>query len=209
MTDVLDAPSAAAPVALREPAGDGTRRELLVGGAALALGLAGCGEDDPGRQAGGQRTVRHALGVARVPAKPRRVVTMDPFAALQVALDLGVPVVGSATFPNDDPYPAYLEPRQVAGIEDIGYTEPDLETIAALRPDLIIGSQDFVEPVYARLRRIAPTVALEFTYDWKRTVRSVAAVLGRPGPWTRRSRRSSGVRRSSRATTARSWPARA
>jgi len=179
MTDTVEAPNAA--LALGEPAGDGTRRELLLGGAALALGLAGCGQEEPARRAEGPRTVRHALGTARVPAEPRRVVTMDPFAALQVALEVGVPVVGSAAFPNDDPYPAYLEDAQVEGIEDIGYAEPNLEKIAALRPDLVIGAQDFVEPAYAQLSRIAPTVALEFTYDWKRTVRTVADVLGRPG----------------------------
>jgi len=169
------------PRTVPEPVDDGTRRQFLAAGAALGLGLAACGDEQAAAPADRTRAVRHALGDARVPVSPRRVVTMDPFAALQVALATEVPVVGSATLPNDDPYPAYLEREQVQGIEDIGYTEPNLETIAGLRPDLIIGSSDFVEPFYGELRGIAPTVALAFTYDWKQTCRTAADWLGRRG----------------------------
>jgi len=107
---------------------------------------------------------------------------MDPFVTLPTVLDLGIPVVGSATYPSGDPYPSYMGSDETTNIQSIGYLEPNLETIAALQPDLIIGYAEFIEPVYEQLSQIAPTVPLAFTStrgDWKKAVRDVADVFGR------------------------------
>ena len=53
------------------PADDGTRRELLLAGATLALGFAACGgEDEPPPARASTRTVRDAYGPVRVPRRP-------------------------------------------------------------------------------------------------------------------------------------------
>ena len=159
-----------------------SRRRLLrvgwagVSGAAL-LGVAGCGASGEGADgSSGTRTVRHELGRAEVPARPRRVVAMDPYASLQTALAVGSPVVGSPTFP-DEPFPGYL--GNTAGVEGLGYDQPSLEKIAALKPDLIVGWVDWIEyhEAYDELSRIAPTVAARSTYDWKENSRVVADAL--------------------------------
>jgi len=164
---------------------DVTRREFLIGAAGLLLLPAGCGGSEQGggggeETAGETRTVRHALGTAEVPLVPRRVVTLDTAVVLPTVLDLGIPVVGSTAYESSDPYPTYLKESKTADIEDVGYLEPNLEQIAALEPDLLVGGVLFVEGTYEKLSRIAPTVAIELSYaEWKEDSREIAAVFGR------------------------------
>ncbi|MEL6982950.1 MAG: ABC transporter substrate-binding protein, partial [Actinomycetota bacterium] len=58
--------------------------------------------------------------------------------------------------------------------------EPNLEAIAALRPDLIISDNGFFEGLYEPLSAIAPTVAFDvFADDWQANFRTVAEAVGR------------------------------
>jgi len=203
MTKTIDLPERGTTLPPLPEVDDVTRRELLIGAAGLLLLPSACGsngEGGAGEPSGETRTVGHALGTAEVPADPRRVVALDTFAALQNAVELGVPVVGCATFPHEDPFPEFLSEEETGGIEGVGhYTAPNLEKIAALEPDLIVGSREFVEIAgYDELSRMAPTVALAFTYDWKRTSRKVAEAYGREGEMGRligdHERRAEGLR---------------
>ncbi|MCP9488718.1 MAG: ABC transporter substrate-binding protein [Solirubrobacteraceae bacterium MAG38_C4-C5] len=67
-------------------------------------------------------------------------------------------------------------------IEDVGQTSGlNLERIAALRPDLIVGLDLEVEESYEQLTQVAPTVGVVFgesTGNWKATGAAVAEVLG-------------------------------
>lgn len=160
---------------------DITRRDFLVGtGGLLLLAPYGCGSGESGDagSSGETRTIRHALGTTEVPARPERVVVMDPYASLQSALAVGSPVVGSPTFP-DDPFPSFLSKRKTAGIEGLGYDQPSIEKVATLRPDLIVGWVDWIEyfEAYEKLSEIAPTVAVKSSYDWKENSFLVAGVL--------------------------------
>lgn len=160
-----------------------TRRRLLrIGGAGIAgaalLGVSGCGGTGDGGASGRTRSVKHALGSAKVPAEPRRVVVMDPYASLQTALAVGSPVVGSPTFPGE-PFPRFLGEKETAKIEGLGYDQPSIEKIAALKPDLIVGWVDWIEyhEAYDELSEIAPTVAARSSFDWKENSRVVASAL--------------------------------
>lgn len=163
---------------------DATRREFLIGAAGLlVLAPYGCGTGGGiGGSSGGTRTVEHELGTARVPARPRRVVVMDPYASLQTALAVGSPVVASPVFP-DVPFPGFLDEEKTAGVEGLGYDQPSIEKIAALEPDLVVGWVDWIEyyEAYDKLSEIAPTVAARSTFDWKENSRVVADALNRDG----------------------------
>ena len=76
-----------------------TRKEFLIGtGSLLVLAPYGCGgESGAGRKttSNGTRIIEHELGEARVPARPQRIVVVDPYASLQTALAVDAPVAGS------------------------------------------------------------------------------------------------------------------
>jgi len=74
MTLTLDIPTAPPLGLLDEPDDEGTRRELLLGGAALALGLAACGDDDEPADGPSRRPIKTPLGPVEVPARARRAV---------------------------------------------------------------------------------------------------------------------------------------
>jgi iron complex transport system substrate-binding protein len=109
-------------------------------------------------------TVRHAFGQSEIPLNPQRVVMLFPGIDFDNLLALGMTPVGVATYTADRLYilPPYLD-DQTAGIETVGtMTQPSLERLALLDPDLII-MLSFSREAYPRLTQIAPTVVLEAT----------------------------------------------
>lgn len=151
-----------------------SRRDLLTAiGAAGLLGAAGCAPASPGgANQAARRVVTHPLGSSEIPVAPRRVVSLDSNAALQVGLELGAPLVASETLDGPVSVPGYL-PAPPPGFESLGFNQPNLERLAALRPDLIIGNRQRVEESYAKLTAIAPTVAYDNAgrgVDWRESV---------------------------------------
>lgn len=128
----------------------------------------------------GSRLVKHAMGEARVPASPQRVVVLDT-GALANALALGTKPVGADL--GGGAFVGYLGNR-VEGIQEVvGETgEPNLETILRLKPDLIIGTKALNEQIYDKLQQIAPTVLAEAhpSQEWKAYVAFVGEALGKP-----------------------------
>lgn len=123
------------------------------------------------------RTVTHAFGKTEVPISPQRVVALDAFFTLTPLIELGVPVVGSVSLGEPVTYPG-LTAEESAGIKSIGNGRlGSLEAVAALKPDLIIGV-DFVEPPYEELSKIAPTVIIPTTLDWKAQHRALGEATG-------------------------------
>ncbi|MEQ4299908.1 iron-siderophore ABC transporter substrate-binding protein [Plantactinospora sp. B6F1] len=151
--------------------------------AALGAGLAGCTSSDPvvGAEAGGEtRTVTHAMGSTEVPAQPKRVVVLDTD-KVDTALSLGVVPVGAALAGEMAGWPSYFGAERVAGIKRVGLlTEPDLEAITALQPDLILGSKFRQEKFYDELSAIAPTVFTERVgITWKENFLLDGQALGK------------------------------
>lgn len=161
-----------------------TRTRSIVVLLATALVTTACGTAGDAPPTEECRTVTHELGSACVPEDPQRIVTLDSVTVLPTLLDLDVPVAGALrVYPAGDPFPDYLDDADTHGIELVGtMQEIDLEQVAALQPDLIIGTALTVGPVQAELERIAPTVAVRFAVyepDWDADIRLIGTTVGR------------------------------
>ena len=122
------------------------------------------------------RVVEHALGKTKVPINPQRVVVLG--GGLDTLLSLGVKPVGSVRFLPDN----YYLKNRLEGIESVGDPDrPDLESIVALKPDLILGADFDDQSNYELLSQIAPTVIaeLENTYNWRKMLSQYAEALGK------------------------------
>ncbi|WP_406138798.1 ABC transporter substrate-binding protein [Streptomyces sp. NBC_01089] len=167
-------------------AGRDHRRRTTTGALviAAALALTACGSGDtsgkPSAGTAATHTMKTAMGDVRVPDHPRRVVVLDT-AELDSAITLGVKPVGSTHADVKSGFLDYLPRDKVAGIKDVGeMLQPNMEAIAALKPDLILTSKIRHGDKYAQLSAIAPTVMTENTgYPWKANFRMHAEALGR------------------------------
>ncbi|MDF9877104.1 ABC transporter substrate-binding protein [Cellulosimicrobium cellulans] len=123
--------------------------------------------------------VEHARGTAELAAAPQRVVTLEPVET-DTAVALGVVPVGAAVLSVEAGVPAYLG-EDAQAIEVVGTVpEPSLEAIAALEPDLILGTESRHADLYDQLAGIAPTVFMATQTDpWQENVLLVGRALGR------------------------------
>lgn len=150
---------------------------------ALTLPLAACGSsassDTGAPSPADTASVQHAMGTTKVPCAPKKVVTLGQGQTDSV-LALGSTPVGVVEPWTDDWYeylPDEVEDAEVVGTE----IEPDLEKIAALQPDLILGSKLRHEALYDKLSEIAPTVYSEtIGVTWKENVSLWAEALCTP-----------------------------
>ncbi len=106
------------------------------------------------------RPVPHAMGVSCIADQPQRIAVLDS-GELDVVLTLGLQPVAATTPSHAGQFPVYLR-DQLAPTVDLGVPqEPDMERLAALKPDLILGSKLRHGRYYPILSSIAPTVLSE------------------------------------------------
>jgi iron complex transport system substrate-binding protein len=155
-----------------------------VAGAGLVLALSACGADDAGpaaaaRSASAGSTVPTAFGEVFVPASPERVITLSE-SALDVALAVGVPPVGTTASRGGDTAPAYLGDPAASIPVVATVSEPNLEAILAADPDVILAGTGLQQAQYDQLAAIAPTVVPEgsATGDWEAPLHVYAQALG-------------------------------
>ncbi|MBV9791382.1 MAG: iron-siderophore ABC transporter substrate-binding protein [Chloroflexi bacterium] len=132
------------------------------------------------------RTVADALGAEiEVPAAPQRIVVLTQ-EDLDAALALGVMPAGITNGQGQNTPPRYLGER-VAGLRVVGdLLRPNLESVAAVNPDLILAGDMNDEQVIAQLGEIAPTVVtMDVDDDWKTHFAKVAEVLNKQDAGTR------------------------
>lgn len=124
------------------------------------------------------RDIEHGMGVTTVPDDPQRVVILTN-EGTEALLSLGVAPVGAANSWNGDPWWDFLSDR-LADTQPVGKESGvNLELVAALQPDLIIGTMLRHEEIYPQLSAIAPTVLSErLRGDWKVNLRLYAETLG-------------------------------
>lgn len=166
-----------------------SRRFALGAGLAALSGLVvGCAGSstpaavDSASPAGADtRTIVTANGDLQVPTRPQRIVAVAYDTPFQLQA-VGVTAVGIFDYSKlyeqyTDEQVAYLKPIPTIGT----WGTPDLEKVAALSPDLIVGVADEVEPdVYRQLSQLAPTAlfAQPNRADWQSVASSVADVAG-------------------------------
>jgi len=129
----------------------------------------------------GARVVRHARGETRVSGRPTRVVTLTN-EGTEAALALGLVPTGAVrswTQGGGRWYPhlgGLLDLARVVGDEE----HLDLEAIAELKPDLILGNALRQGRLYESLAALAPAVFSEtLRGDWRRNLILYADALGR------------------------------
>ncbi|WP_433253390.1 ABC transporter substrate-binding protein [Streptosporangium sp. CA-135522] len=145
-----------------------------------AVTLAACGSSGGDQAtAGPTRTIRHAMGEGKVPQSPKRVVVLDTD-KLDTMVSLGLAPVGAAQAAENQAWPKYLG-SALASTKPVGTLQaPNLEAIAALKPDLILGTKFRQEQFYDKLNRIAPTVFTEKVgTTWKENFLLDADALGK------------------------------
>ena len=164
---------------------------------ALVLVLSGCGAgpDGPASPPSAETaasvafpvTVEHRFGSTTIPAQPQRVVALG-FNEQDFVLAFGVEPVGVREFLGYDAPNRPWAPESVRGktIPTVGSEELDLEKVAALQPDLILGINSYIDSAtYAKLARLAPTVAESADFPdgstpWDEQTRVTGQALGQP-----------------------------
>lgn len=145
----------------------------------LSVFLAACGakqQAQPGaadnKSAGAAATeaprkIKHAMGETDVPAHPQKVIILTN-EGTEALLALGIKPVGAVESYTGKPWFDHIK-ADMAGVTTVGTeSQPNLEIIASLKPDLIIGNKMRHEKIYDQLKAIAPTVYSEtLRGEWK------------------------------------------
>jgi iron complex transport system substrate-binding protein len=122
------------------------------------------------------RMVTHAMGETCVPLHPQRVVTLSlPTLGNTLALDITPIGTTNEVHQGNDSLTAV--PGEPEKVTLIGISQPNLETLLQLKPDLIIGV-DWFSSIYPTLSQIAPTVLDTLGYStWDQHLSFLAKVL--------------------------------
>ncbi len=122
-------------------------------------------------------TIEHAMGSTTLDQTPKKVVVLSN-EGTEALLALGVTPVGAVQSWTGDPWYDHIT-DDMQGVEVVGTeSEVNLEKIASLKPDLIIGTKIRQEAIYDQLSAIAPTVFSEtLRGDWKENFSLYAKAL--------------------------------
>ncbi|MBS4213319.1 ABC transporter substrate-binding protein [Neobacillus rhizophilus] len=147
--------------------------------------LAACGgnteksteKKETGKTAEKSYTVDHAMGSTTIKGTPKRVVVLTN-EGTEALLALGIKPAGAVQSWLGDPWYDHIK-KDMNGVEVVGTeSEVNVEKIAALKPDLIIGNKLRQEAVYNQLSAIAPTVFSEtLRGDWKENFKLYAKAV--------------------------------
>lgn len=112
-------------------------------------------------------TVENAMETVTLDKTPERVVILTN-EGTEALLALGVKPVGAVQSWTGDPWYDHIA-SEMEGVEVVGLeSQVNVEAIAALQPDLIIGNKMRQEDIYEQLSKIAPTVFAEtLRGNWK------------------------------------------
>lgn len=120
-------------------------------------------------------TVQHAMGSTDIKGTPERIVILTNEGA-EALLAMGIQPVGAVQSPAQR---VWYDHMDMTGTESVGVeSEPSLEKIASLKPDLIIGNKMRHEAIYEQLSKIAPTVFAEtLRGDWQENFKLYAKAV--------------------------------
>lgn len=122
------------------------------------------------------RNVQHSMGETCIPLHPQRVLTISPNVFAN-ALALGIKPIAAA-YDTTELLPVFLQDK-IDEIELVGdQTQPNLEKILQLKPDLIFGNSWSPES-YQQLSLIAPTVIPSRDLSWEQELVELAKTLNK------------------------------
>jgi iron complex transport system substrate-binding protein len=112
-------------------------------------------------------TVDHVMGTETFEKTPERIVILTN-EGTEALLAMGVTPVGAVQSWTGDPWYEHIA-DQMKDVEVVGLESAvNVEAVAALQPDLIIGNKMRHEEIYEQLKAIAPTVFAEtLRGDWQ------------------------------------------
>lgn len=125
------------------------------------------------------RVIKHAMGETTLTGTPERVVILTN-EGTEALLAVGVKPIGAVQSWVGDPWYDHIkdEMQDVTVVGD--ELQPNLELIASLKPDLIIGNKVRQEKIYEQLKAIAPTIfAEDLMGDWKINFKLYAQALNK------------------------------
>ncbi|ASS67132.1 MULTISPECIES: iron-siderophore ABC transporter substrate-binding protein [unclassified Paenibacillus] len=126
-----------------------------------------------------ERIVKHALGETKIKGTPQKVVVLTN-EGTEAVLALGVKPVGAVKSWTGDPWYAHIKDK-MEGVTVLGEeSQPNIELIAGLQPDLIIANKMRHEKIFEQLSAIAPTVeAQDLRGYWKENFTLYADALNK------------------------------
>ncbi|OZD04670.1 hypothetical protein CH275_13630 [Rhodococcus sp. 06-235-1A] len=157
-------------------------------GAVLAASLVSSCSADTGPAATNSAThaVTTQFGTVDVPDRIESVVVIDGRRDLDIALAFDLPIVGipvETEAPPEIPGPL-TEPTRMLLADGVPELYPrntvDLEAVARVDPDLIIGRDEVIEEIYDQLSAIAPVLPVGSTgtgVSWQQDVTTIGAAL--------------------------------
>ncbi|MFT9494152.1 ABC transporter substrate-binding protein [Anaerosolibacter sp.] len=125
------------------------------------------------------RVIEHAMGQTEITGEPKRVVVLTN-EGTEALLELGVKPVGAVKSWTGNPWYKHIE-EDMEGVQNLGEeSQVNIEAIAVLEPDLIIGNKMRHEKIYDQLSQIAPTVYSDtLRGEWKANFAFYAKVLNK------------------------------
>lgn len=160
---------------------DATRRQFLGLLAAAGL-LTACGADnDPASaRTAGTRTVSTPYGDQLVPLAPQRVMTLEGRRDFETMVALGlVPVAAGHQGDRAQPFARFID-VDVSDVElAFRANMENVETIARIRPDLIVGRNVEDLDTLDQILALVPVLSVAAQGDWKADLRAIGAAVGR------------------------------
>ncbi|MCQ6265422.1 iron-siderophore ABC transporter substrate-binding protein [Fictibacillus sp. WQ 8-8] len=143
--------------------------------------LAACGGTGEKEKSGSEPkgySVKHAMGTTKVNSAKRVVVLTNE--GTEAVLAMGVKPVGAVKSWLGNPWYDHIK-ADMKGVEVVGdESQVNLEKIASLKPDLIIGNKMRQEKIYDQLNKIAPTVFSEdLRGNWKNNFKLYSKALNK------------------------------
>ncbi|WP_051775243.1 ABC transporter substrate-binding protein [Paenibacillus tyrfis] len=161
-------------------AGCGTKAPETGGNAANGTDSKGAASSAaPAAKADEVRKIKHIMGETEIKGTPKRVVVLTN-EGTDAVLALGIKPVGAIQSWEGEPWHDHIK-AEMDGVAVLGYEDqPNLEAIAQLNPDIIIGNKVRHEKIYDQLTKIAPTVfSEELSGRWKINFTFYADALNR------------------------------
>ncbi|MBU3206492.1 iron-siderophore ABC transporter substrate-binding protein [Clostridium algidicarnis] len=151
---------------------------IILAGIISASLFAGCSNKTKDTSVDKTISIEDAMGTASVPENPKRVVILTN-EGTEALLTLGVKPVGAVTGFAGEWYEHTKD--ELVDTRPVGKeTSVNVEAVAALKPDLIIGNKMRHEKIYDQLKSIAPTVYSDtLRGEWKDNFRFYAKVVGK------------------------------